>query len=417
MIRAAGTSLETMNGFYNRLEFFYPADSLNYLVRNNEIRLIGYTPDSTDKDEIQFFYNSDFKKIVDRQSDPTNLTSQYFLFDFGLDEASDQPRIKSIRIDTAQFRMQLHYDYWKGTLAMTDPWRDIDSTLIYLDYQNKALPLFTNTTITTNQFHNRACQWMDIDFPFAPSQVKPANIYQSCIQNNLALRVRYDNGNNAILLLNRGDSLFIQNQAQNNALLVVDDRDTIRAEATMGIPVKRAREARLLLKTGTESHLLHLTSSSGYNRSSIPVKGSFTGNRFRIDSSSIDLSLQQQLKVMENAMENKDSLDKVSLSTNAALSTYLERQIRNYVSGLKNNRTICADSNDIVEMSVCLMDANGEILATPFFGNYFAIDNTNENTARRNFNLELHDIGSTFKPLLYMAAAIRFPRNSHFRTE
>lgn len=408
-------SFRNINNFYKRLDFYFPSDTLQYLARTNELRLIAYRPDAANAEDVRFYYNSDFKRIIDRQQAAFNLSEQYFVITF--DRSSREPRIKSIRVDTMQFRMPLTYNYWKGRIEINDPYREINPDILYLSGDGATVPLFANTRIPVEQFQNGACQWAHINFPFRAGSVNYKYLYNAVGRADSAISIRYDNNQNSIRFLNHGENLYIQNHNQQHINLVINERDTIRTGQTRTVPVAQARNGIRLsvVKENGLFALFHISDLSPYYNSSLPVNGSITGHRFEIDSQNVDISLFQQLRVLRGAMDGNDTLNMISLSGNPALSQYLEQEIRRYTHQLKNNRSIVYDTSDIIEMSMTLMDAaTGEVLATPFYGNYFSLDNTNDVIGRKNFNLELHDIGSTFKPLLFMAGAIKFPSLSGF---
>lgn len=405
-------TFDKIDSFYPRLSFFYPSDSLSYLFRNNELRLIGYKPDSKNLEDQRFFYNSDFKKILQKQSLPQYLTEQYFVIEF--DKSTPQPRIKSIKIDTTRLKMNLSYDYWQGKIALTDPYHELDKRLLYLEGPGGTIPIFSSTGIRPEDFKNGEPQWDTISYPLT-REVNIEKFYKSSYGK--VLSITYQNNNNSLRILNDSSGIYIQNNNQFHYNIMVNDTGVIKPGQTIKLSGKIAAQGvRLSLEKGVQViYQFFLSGASPYDRASIPVTGSLKGSRFRIGGKNIDQALQQQLTVLEGVMDNRDSLKQVNLSTNPALSVFLESEIMNYVRALKSTSSIAKDKDDIVEMSMCVMDSKtGEILAAPFYGNYFKINNVNETTDRRNFNLELHDIGSTFKPLLYLAAAVKYPEIKNF---
>lgn len=409
-------TVSNLSKYYKRLDFFAPSDSLNYLKRNDEYRLIGFIPDSTKMEEVNFYYNSDFRRLIASQAKIENLTDRFFNIEF---DKKNYPKISKISVDTTRLKMLLFNRVWDGHISLMDPIKEIDSGVLYCYGAKAPFPLFTESSISCETSNIYATRGIPADtFGFsehianylANNRNRPDRVFPT--------KITYDNNKNSIWLLNTAHGLMVGNDNQNSLQIIINDKDTIKQTAAHC--VKKAElvngiSMRVTSNDQTQKYY-YITPASPYQLASQPVNGSISGARFRIDSTDVGFSIWQKMMHLESVLQQSDSQRKVSLSLNVPLSRYLEQQIIRYVQQLKQDETICdPGSNDIIEMSVCLMDvATGEVLADPFYGNYFSMDNLDEFTARRNFNLELHDVGSTFKPPLYFAAALKFPALGQF---
>ncbi len=140
--------------------------------------------------------------------------------------------------------------------------------------------------------------------------------------------------------------------------------------------------------------------------------------RYQISGDMTDLFTQQVIKGLSSNLTNTTYKDDVHLSLDPLLSRELEREIKNFLDSIKNyslkrdpndindeKRLVKIGSEEICEMSVTVMDmATGEIIAMPFVSD--EIDKLPENLklTRKNPGLVRRYIGSTFKPMLALAA-------------
>jgi len=416
-----GYAISNLDSIYNRLRFYYPTDTTDYLVSVDDIRLIGFTPKN--KEEETFYFNSDFKNVIEKQN--RNLTQKYFNIEWNRAKS----KIIGITIDTTLFNFSLQNDNWKGLIKFKDPFFEIDSNIKYLITENSIIPLFSSNkdSIDFYKYQHKWSAWTTITPQTAKkySISEYEKIYENLNLNNsdssrtilLNYRANNDNQEFSLRILNTGDKLVLQTQAID--ISVYGAGNSIRAVHDTTFAVSNSFDnlkVQLRLRGHSEEIApLYISNISPFIASK-PQNEGITGERLHIDTSCLDLFSLQQVRQIETSISSKDNIDKVELSTNIILSKYLEREIKNYVSGLFNNSYFRKRPDDVFEMSVCLMDiATGEIIAAPYYSNEFEKNNIDEVVEQRNFNLVKHDIGSTFKPLISFAAYLKYKSLSQFQ--
>ena len=403
-----------LDDVYKRLKFYYPSDTSDYLVSVEDIRLIDFVPRSGDQDEAAFYFNSDFKTVIEKQK--RNLTQKYF----NIEWSRSKDRIISITIDTTLFNLSLQNEHWNGILKFTDPFAKVDPAVMYVITDNTIVPLFSSN-VNPDRFFNSENGWRDID-PFRRAKYSsdelenlfkllnhPVRDSSSTIRVNFADK---DNSNteNSIRFLNTTGRLYIQSQEVDfqvygggNIINAVHDT-TVMCPSTFTI-------LKILLKPrgSSKQYKLYLSKVSPYSIASKPMNEGITGERLNIDTGYLDLSAAQQVRQLTSGISNRDTVPMAELSTNIILSRYLEQKIKEKVAALYNDKTMRLREDDVFEMSMCLMDvATGEIIAAPFYSNEFDKNNFDELVYQRNFNLSRHDIGSTFKPLISLGAYLKY---------
>jgi len=415
--------IANLDSFYRRLKFYYPTDTADYLVSVDDIRLIEFEPDSNSKEQKAFYFNSDFRSIIEKQK--RNLTQKYFNIKWD----NTKTKIVGITIDTTLFNLSLQNDNWKGLVKFKDPFSKIDSNVKYLITENSIIPLFSSNADSADFKKNQQTRLGTINLQNSKkySISEYEKIYESLNQSNpknsrtilLNYHASNDNKEFSLRILNTGDKVFLQTQGV--GISVYGAKNNVHAvhDTTLVIPnsfdnLKISLHPIVNLKK--EIARLYISNISPFIASK-PQNEGVTGERIHIDTSYLDLFSLQQVRQVETSISGKDNIDKVELSTNIVLSKYLEQEIKKYVSKLySDSATFRKSPEDVFEMSVCLMDiATGEIIATPYYSNEFEKNNIDELTEQRNFNLIKHDIGSTFKPLISFAAYLKYKSLSQFQ--
>lgn len=401
--------INNLDDLYTRLRFYYPIDTTNYLISGDDIRLIGYEPSPDDIEDVEFFNNSFFREVIQRQRN--NLTQKYFLIEWN--ERRDS--IIGITIDTNAYNLSLLTSNWQGTIMLNDAYEALDENVNYIAFGKSILPLFSGTA-GIESFINYGLNPYDVDIEnTSPNlSINIEEVY-GALNQRFYVRLIFDGPApymySLSLFNDRGEiSLRTNNLAIRGYVRgqeIVHDTN-VRFNLAPGYGI-----ASLTVQVPGQHRQFDfiITERSPFSIASMPVAG--TGNRISIDSSWLDLSTRQQIRFLESNLSPEDSLDSIHLSSNIFLSKYLEDEIKNYVDSL--DAVFSKSPDDIFEMSMCLIDiSTGEIIATPFYSNEFPNNNIEELTQVRNFNLIKHDIGSTFKPPLALAAALKYESLRHF---
>ena len=416
---ASRYKIDNLNTLYRRLRFSYPADS-NYLVSADDIRLVGFTPDSNDAEETEFYFNSAFKELMDKQE--SNPTQKYFTIRWNARKDS----ILSISIDTTLYKLALLPNSWKGRIAFEDPFSAIDTSVAYIRYDNNEIPLYTSS-VNPAVFRNSECQWVDL--PLSPNSKYGIGDFEKMYDsirltkspNGTAVRLQFPLPGNpaeySLKLLNTGNKVFIRSHLldidfQSGSAHWHTGHDTL-----FELPAHFPETVLSGQLRGTRKPFsLKLFSSTPYLLASKPLNQGYSNERLDMAKSPLDLFARQEITQVENAMPATTAPRTLVLSTNVLLSKYLEDKIKEKVTALTKDPNFNLKPTDIFEMSVCLLDmSTGEVIAAPFYSNEFEKNNIDELYVERNFNFIKHDIGSTFKPLLSFAAALKFPSLADFQ--
>ena len=396
----------------SRLHFYVP-QTTEHIVDVREIRLIGFTPDSLDIEEVRFFHNSAFKHYLRLQNE--NINKRYFEIEWEGDRYP--PRIKNITVNNTLGNVPLLNNNWRGQILLEDPFSQIDNNVVYLIRNNVPIPLFSsnfrieafrggrtlndNTTIRVNEWkpniiHNYR-QWYNHLNNYRPTYSE-------------VLRIKYDSIH-WVEFLNQGDSIYLTNGTPHPISIWINNRkDTIRSGVN-GYPFPRSFRNKVRLEIRNIGNIY--LSQTAFSIASKMANDGFAGKRIHISRDYSDLSVRQILFHLENNLDNTINQD-ITLTNNIILSKLLEDEIRNYINTNLLPKSIGTD--DEFQMSITLMDiSTGEIIAAPFYSNRFSHRRAVAETERRNFNLIQHHIASAFKPLLAFTAVAKYPNLRDFR--
>jgi len=406
---------ENLNRLFPALTFSYSSDtaSVNYLVSTEEVRLVGFNVDSirkqsaTAKDTmINFYNNSIFKSLIERQS--INLSRKYFIITW----SKDKKHIKSIKIDPTLGDVPLLNDNWKGEILLDDPFSKIGTNVVYLIKDNMPLPLFSSN-LSIESFRNHDTNGYDTVF-VENWNAKLISEYEQMYRNQTnrqPVNISFTGGEH-IRFLNTGTQIYIQ-PYNLNVQIFFNGKDTIINDQTTALLPQIDNVLKIrLMNVENRAYLdqvLYL-SKTPFNIASKLSNGA----RIHINKVYADLSSFQQIVHLESNIKERDSIKQVELTNNIFLSKILEDRIKYWVDSLYTNRRW--HKNDEYQISICLMDiSTGEIIAAPFYSNRLDSINIDVEAEVRNYNLENHHIGSTFKPLLAFAAVAKYPNLSQFR--
>lgn len=391
----------------SKLQFYVP-NTDEYIVDVREIRLIGFIPDST---EMEFFHNSNFKFYLQKQNE--NRDKAYFKIEWH--KEAYPPRIKSIKIDNTLGDVSLLNNDWKGQIFLEDPFSKMDSNVVYLIKDNMPVPLFTSN-FPIAEFKGAPTKFIPIKIAeWKPNKVheyqqRYDSLNKAIPSSSKVLRVEY-NDNNWIEFLNKGDSIYITNGTQDTIFIGNGDKPkNIIEKQVNGYPFPRSFENVVKLEIKSTKQYIYL-SKTPFNIASKLVNNGFAGKRTPINEEYYDLFTRQELVQLESNLDTKSQ--DITLTNNIILSKLLEDGIRNYIETNLKSQSI--NNKDEFQMSICLMDiSTGEVIAAPYYSNYFPDKKAVAETEIKNFNLVRHHIGSTFKPLLAFAAAAKYPSLAQF---
>lgn len=406
-----------LNDVFSRLKFDFPTKE-GQLVQFEEVRLKEFIPDGNNKDEVQFYYNSDFIRILKKQSE--NSEKQYFIIDWDKSTKS----IKSIKIDSTFANVPLQNANWNGTILMDDPFTKVNKNVMYLLKDNKPIPLFSSNRSPQDfenyRNRNNEASYKVIEFKnwdnYSISEYE--TIYQELnyLDSTKSKSIKIDFGNGQyISFLNSNGKLQLQWNAIGINILKDGKEERIKEEQKEYKLVGGFKNIiQLQIKTDNNKEKKHIISvaKEPFNKVSLMVNNL---SRVNINEQLTDLSVKQQLVNITNILSNEDNISQLHLTSNPFLSKYLEDEMKKYYENTLKLMAVDDDKKDEFQISICLMDiATGEIISIPFYSNRMKNMNLDVVAEVPNYNFTNHDIGSVFKPLLSFAVAKRFPSLKDF---
>lgn len=424
----------TLDSHYKRLKFYVPTlgdgDSKPYMPSFEDVRLIDFIPDPNNEEETEFFINSDFKNLLEKQK--KNLSQAYFNIKWD----KSHVKIVSIHIDTTLFTLSLSNNKWNGTIQFQDPFAKVDTGVFYFICEKQTIPIFSSTLserdFETRQDKSNNSAWFYISHKSKSKEVKDYRKIHETLNDSINknfIRIIYgQNERNYIGLLNHNnDSLSL---IMNNIDLTVytdnskpkhynmKNSKRIRISKKNKITKLEISENGNSLNDYKRTYTAYITRECPFALASKPIYEGKTIKRLNVDTSYLDLFARQEIRQIETSISQKDSIQNVLLTTNILLSKYLENQLKVFVKDSLSKRIYKKYPDDVFEISMSLVDiATGEVIAAPFYGNEFGRNNQDELTHVRNFNFIRHDIGSTFKPLLAFTCALKFPYLANFKLD
>lgn len=412
-----------LNQYYNRLKFYIPADSANYYAKKSDIRLIEFIPDS-DTDEKHFYMNSYFADIIEKQR--KNLWKRYFIIDFKEDNT-----IGSIRLDTTLFSTRFKRSSWEGEIVYSDPYKDVDEGIIYINTESIQIPLFTNQNMSWRSFR----QGDDFPIVYRIRESIPENDPVTSIVEDPAKQVVLQRKESNVTIIFEADEV-LGNKTEHGIRLCNKDSilfiaythpDSVYELNSGGIPVKLQGDRfdpdlpvcslkltrpqhKLIFRTRKADYYIDVTRNSPATVASRPTLGAADLPRISEDGTISDLFSKQLVYFLEQNV-SPALTSKIRLAINPVLSKYLERELTHYVNSLS-----VLTPRDEIEMGICLIDiSTGKIISAPYYTTDFRRGNVHmRDQDVKNTNLKRHYPGSSFKPLLTLAAWLRYPSLRNF---
>ena len=132
--------------------------------------------------------------------------------------------------------------------------------------------------------------------------------------------------------------------------------------------------------------------------------------RYNIAPSLTDRFTQQILSGLSSTLRNSVYRDTVRLSIDPMLSMMMEKELENYANELKSR----FNAKDQWELSFTVMDmATGCVVAAPFYRSTDKNIDPELALGRKNPALMRRYVGSSFKPLVALAAVLTRPELAH----
>ena len=455
-------SLSGLNERYPAFEFIlpYPESEGSNLL---DVRVADIHPEYISDDELKnFFYNSSLPSLLKKQR--ANVLEKYCTVSFRRVKVKKEVyeyRISRIELKPDMFRVALSKHMWMGTVkANGNSMFDKDDN-IYLVHKDMVMPLsragsqyrhtvvfslddetFYSTAIDKDNECFRPLDYYDY-YKSAFHKEKEGKSLRIELKDSYAKRdstigwldIAYicSDKDNPKILLRPNVNVVCYVASPGKELYEVkpseyasDPSDTLEYYEGMRIMLyDRAKTKQTEFALVSDNPMLIL-SSMKYTEEG--------ASRYWADKKNADVLTRQIARGVVRNASGIEGLDAVSLSVDPMLSLEFENEMRKYIKDKLKYENFNHIQNENYEMSVTIMDmATGEILASPSVTEKLFTkkeDNTlseEDNTlseeddtlseedkdkymmTMRNSSMVRRPIGSTFKPLLTLAALLSNP--------
>ncbi len=425
-----GICLDSLNKKYKALEFALPyGEEHKSYIEAADLRLVAIHPEYIKDDALrEFYYNSRLPQLLQRQNEQRSET----YFRFTCRAKSEQVNgtrpleVTSIKVIPSMFKVALSKNPWTGSIYGTSNCLFPDSGTVYLTYGNTVLPLRAERRLhRLNPIHFQAIM-QEGELLNEREKIDYYKYYKAAFDTSephsirIGMRERQDSHDEADFRISYAhDSLLV---AHNTNITVVGGGKTKTYKAMSGggdlssyIPFNDGMKILIYNNESRKLGEFVLQRSDPSRVLSCLVQSNMGTSRFTISQSQTDLFTQQLLRGLSRHLQNRDNVERVDLSVDPLLSREFELEIQRYLPQLRkkiNKEKPKSQTNELYDMSVTIMDLkNGEVLATPFYTTLFDPADYPDalRLTARNPALSRRSIGSTFKPMVALAAVEASP--------
>jgi len=430
--------LESLNRKYRALTFALPYDQKGKAVIDaSDLRLVGINAERirSEKNRV-FYYNSRLPQLLQRQTE--NLTQALFhirtageAYDY---ESDCKPiTIRSIEVVPSMFKVALVKDPWTGVIEGVES-SLFDSSAAYITFGNTMLPI--PNALGPNEMHSNCIYRAIADRgAFLDSHNKDVDYYQlyqkmfrkggderHALNVELYNSTRDYTGKSFTICISNG-KLYINSNAFIQVLGTTsfrpfekaqDGRSSVPLEDGMKIVVYKNKADDAGTKGRNKIGEFTVYTHNPTSTLSSLILTNVGKQRYNIARQQTDLFTQQVIRGLSSNLSNSYRIDTVKLSIDPILSLEFERELQTYLHQVKQNLGHHSwQTNDLYDISLTVMDmATGDVLATPYYTTLFDSPGYSDTLrmTTRNPALTRRYIGSTFKPMLALAAVQANPR-------
>lgn len=439
------TDLVSLNSKYKALTFELVGSGTHNVTRAEELRLVDINPDVIEDEEWKnFYYNSNLPSLLRKQRE--NLAENIFRIEPETDSRQSKMskvkalKIKRLTLDPALFRVSLDNNYWNGEIIATNNSLFSDKDYLYVSVNNFVLPLKKTEKQYANNNNNKIQIYIDDDdvkmgevnfdyYSYYKKMQQDASNEQKYPEirfgRNYGIVFSCDKKGKMQLVSGNCDIAVYKNGEEALPIKEITDgekfRETKSFEYTDGMRIIAYGEGRSIVgvfevNKANPSLCLSRMIQTGSGR-----------KRYIITNNQTDILTQQVTQgLINNVNYGIYDKDKIELALDPLLSKELQNDISNYLIDMKRvlaERKIGKDENGRVynkvpnqikeewDMSITVMDmATGDIIASPYWST--RLDNTDKKLLQtyKNTSLLRRYLGSTFKPLLALAA-VQYDKN------
>ena len=397
--------MRKLNDCYYALEFALPYNE-DEIALAEDIRLIDINEQYIPEDKKDFYYNSNLPSLLRKQRN--NLEDK--IFRIYAKPHNGYITIDSIRLNSSMFRVALNKNPWSGSVFAQSNCLFDSLECAYLIYGQSVLPLPKFETKNDIRINQKTCP---VKMDLLHGEFVHEGYYNLYQRYNEGKRPKLNIGDGSLELNivngrnNCVDSLFVKPENDIDCIIYQKDstplssiEDNIAFSNGCCVQFEDGMQI-VVLQNGIKLAELSLSQSNPiYELSSLTetYKGK---SRFYADGKYIDNFTKQVVHGLAGRLSNTLYPSDVYLSIDPILSYELQEDMRKYVQELKPKMS----GQSTWDMSVTIMDMNtGCVIASPYVSDLNDRVSGKLMLTRRNPAFIRRYIGSTFKPLLALAA-------------
>lgn len=373
--------------------------------------------------DLRFFHNSDVPSLLEKQRQ--RLGERIFRISFA---DSDELVIDRIELVPAMFKLALEKNPWTGTILAAENSLFPDATHCFLSWGKTVVPLPTsgeghlsngggNVKVlkTDSKTHELTlARGGGIDY-YRLYQAYKADTTTVCLQldgkSGEEVYLEYLDGQR---LRVKPVGLYCQTYGSGDAASVVRPLSSSEAGEVYRLD-KSLKLIFSLSKGGDKLTEVVVSRRNPMLTLSTLVHSSEGESRYTIAPRLTDKFTQQVVSGLSATLRNTMATDTVQLSIDPLLSQQMEKELADYCHTLRKSGHFYSD--DQWELSLTMMDmATGCVVGAPYYRSTDEGMDYDLTLGRKNPALMRRYVGSTFKPLVALAAVLTHPSLARLNT-
>lgn len=395
--------LKSLNRKYPSLIFALPyAMDDATCIEGGDLRLVGINNDKIKDKWKQFYFNSRLQQLLQQQSD--NISETYFSIKLRSESKKGKLdlNVKSIKLIPSMFKVALSKDPWTGTIIANDNGLFNDENSVYLTYGNTVLPLHRNRSVPMLDPLKVYVVGSELKLNKRDRHFNYYDYYQKTYKTDRSVSIPLTSDVRAVNFCCKGDTLVIS-----SSYTFKYGRGKEQSGRNVRIPIRDGEKLVFYdnLNNKKIAEFTVNTHNPALTLSSI-IRSNLGSSRYNIARSQTDLFTQQMIRGLSRHLSNKDSVNDVNITIDPLLSKEFEDDL---IKAITEARRGVGDYKSEYDISLTIMDlATGNVLASPFYMTRFEKELSDESLQliTKNVSLRRRYIGSTFKPMLALAAVL-----------
>lgn len=399
----SAVDLESLNKKYPSLIFALPyAMDDATCIEGGDLRLVGINNDKIKDKWKQFYFNSRLQQLLQQQSD--NISETYFSIKLRSESKKGKLdlNVKSIKLIPSMFKVALSKDPWTGTIIANDNGLFNDENSVYLTYGNTVLPLHRNRSVLMSNPLKVYVVGSELKLNKRDRHFNYYDYYQKTYKTDRSVSIPLTSDVRDVNFCCKGDTLVIS-----SSYTFKYGRGKEQSGDNVRIPIRDGEKLVFYdnLNNKKIAEFTVNTHNPALTLSSI-IRSNLGSSRYNIARSQTDLFTQQMIRGLSRHLSNKDSVNDVNITIDPLLSKEFEDDL---IKAITEARRGVGDYKSEYDISLTIMDlATGNVLASPFYMTRFEKELSDESLQliTKNVSLRRRYIGSTFKPMLALAAVL-----------